>query len=120
MIFAQNDKIDQAKDVKKMEAAKDQKEGWSKAGGLALGLDILNFINPRVGAGDNIFRLSGAINYSANLLRGKNLWNNKFGFLIGAQKIGGNAFTKSADAIVATSQYGYQVDKMAMVRIGFG
>ena len=93
----------------KVDAAKDQKEGWTRLGGFGLGLDLLNLINPRQGQGGNLTRFSGNLSYAANLLRGKMVWNNKFGWLLGAQKVGADAFTKSADALLINSQLGYQV-----------
>jgi Protein of unknown function (DUF3078) len=102
---------DKATDLSKTQvaAAKDQKEGWTKVGSLGLGFDLLNLINPRPGQGDNLTRYSAALTYGANLLRGKMIWNNKFGWLLGAQKVGGDPFTKSADALLINSQLGYQV-----------
>jgi hypothetical protein len=102
---------DKATDLSKTQvaAAKDQKEGWTKLGSLGLGFDLLSLINPRQGQGDNMTRYSGALSYGANLLRGKTIWNNKFGWLLGAQKIGGDPFTKSADALLINSQLGYQI-----------
>jgi Protein of unknown function (DUF3078) len=102
---------DKATDLSKtkVDAAKDQKEGWTKLGGFGLGLDLLSLINPRPGQGDNLTRFSGSLTYGANLLRGKMVWNNKFGWLLGAQKVGGDPFTKSADALLINSQLGYQV-----------
>ncbi len=102
---------DKATDLSKtkVDAAKDQKEGWTKLGGFGLGFDLLSLINPRPGQGGNLTRFSGNLSYGANLLRGKMVWNNKFGWLLGAQKVGGDAFTKSADALLINSQLGYQV-----------
>jgi hypothetical protein len=102
---------DKATDLSKtkVDAAKDQKEGWTKLGGFGLGLDLLSLINPRPGQGGNLTRFSGNLSYGANLLRGKLIWNNKFGWLLGAQKVGSDAFTKSADALSINSQLGYQV-----------
>jgi hypothetical protein len=103
-------KVLDAKDnVKEMAAQKDQKEGWTKAGGIGLNMNLLNMINPRIGAGDNQVGLGGILNYGANLLQGKVLWDNKFLLQLATVKIAGDAWTKANDVMQATSQWGYQL-----------
>ena len=117
-ILAQ-DKATDLEKAKEMQAAKDQKEGWTKTGSFGLGFDILSLINPRPGQGDNLLRFSGALGYSANLLRGKTIWNNKFGWILGLQKVGSDPLTKSADAFIVTSQYGRQIGESGKWYGGF-
>lgn len=101
-----------AKDaVKEVVKGKDAKEGWTKVGGLAGNFSLLNLINPRAGAGDNRFGFGGLLNYSANLVQGKLLANNKIGIQLDVIKNANDPYTKSIDVLGATSQVGYQIGK---------
>jgi Protein of unknown function (DUF3078) len=103
-------KILDAKDaVKEMDKAKDAKEGWTKVGGIGLNLNLLNLINPRVGAGNNQIGLGGVLNYSANLVRDKILWDNKFLVQLATIKASTDPWTKATDVLQGTTQWGYKV-----------
>jgi Protein of unknown function (DUF3078) len=107
-------KILDAKDaVKEVAKGKDAKEGWTKVGGLGGSFSLLNLINPRAGAGDNRFGFGGLLNYSANLIQGKLLANNKIGIQLDVLKNASDPYTKSVDVLGATSQVGYQIGKVA-------
>jgi hypothetical protein len=98
------------KDVKEIDS-KDRKEGWTRIGGIGADFSWLNLINPRSGAGDNRVGFGGLLNYSANLTRGKFLWDNKFGVQIAAVKVAEQDWVKANDVLQATSQFGYAVKK---------
>ena len=53
-------------DIKAVEAAKDQKLGWTKNGGIGLDFSQLGLINPRFGAGSNRTGFGGLLTYTAN------------------------------------------------------
>jgi hypothetical protein len=107
-------KVLDAKDnVKVMEKGKDIKEGWTKVGGLGGSFSLLNLINPRAGAGDNRFGFGGLLNYSANLVQGKLIANNKIGLQLDVVKNGSDPYAKATDVLAATSQVGYQIGKVA-------
>jgi hypothetical protein len=107
-------KIMDAKDAaKEVAKAKDAKEGWTKVGGLGGNFSWLNLINPRAGAGDNRFGFGGLLNYSANLVKGKLLANNKIGLQLDVIKTGNDPYAKATDVLAATSQVGYQIGKVA-------
>lgn len=109
-ISAQEKALD-TKDIKTMEKKKDDKEGWTKIGGLGANFSWLSLINPRAGAGDNRVGFGGLLNYSANYIQGKAISNNKFGLQLDVVKIGSAPYTKANDVLQLTSQTGYQVDK---------
>ncbi len=109
-ISAQEKALD-TKDIKTMEKKKDDKEGWTKIGGLGANFSWLSLINPRAGAGDNRIGFGGLLNYSANYIQGKVISNNKFGLQLDVVKIGDGPYTKANDVLQLTSQTGYQVDK---------
>ena len=103
-------KILDAKDaVKEMDKAKDAKDGWTKVGGIGLNLNLLNLINPRVGAGDNQVGIGGMLNYSANLVRDKILWDNKLLVQLATIKAASGPWTKATDVLQGTTQWGYKV-----------
>jgi Protein of unknown function (DUF3078) len=103
-------KVLEAKDaIKEMAANKDAKDGWTKAGGIGLNMNLLSLINPRVGAGDNQIGIGGILNYGANLLRGKLLWDTKFLVQLATIKAAGDAWTKATDVLQATTQVGHQI-----------
>lgn len=107
-------KVLDAKDnVKVIDKAKDAKEGWTKVGGLGGNFSLLNLINPRAGAGDNRFGFGGLLNYSANLVQGKVISNNKIGLQLDVIKTGNAPYSKATDVLAATSQVGYQIGKVA-------
>ncbi len=111
-VLAQTDKVLDAKDTaKKLEKGKDDKEGWTKIGGLGANFSWLSLINPRAGAGSNQVGFGGLLNYSANYIKGKVISNNKFGLQLAVVKVGDQPYTKSNDVLQLTSQTGYQVDK---------
>jgi hypothetical protein len=103
-------KVIDAKDaVKEMDKAKDAKEGWTKVGGIGLNLNLLNLINPRVGAGNNQIGIGGILNYSANLVKDKILWDNKFLVQLATIKASTDPWTKATDVLQGTTQWGYKV-----------
>ncbi len=103
-------KILDAKDaVKEMTADDKAKTGWTRVGGLGASFNALSLINPRAGAGDNSVGFGGLLNYSANLKRGKLLWDNRIGFQLASNKIAGNDWAKAADVLQGTSQIGYLI-----------
>jgi Protein of unknown function (DUF3078) len=107
-------KVLDAKDnVKVMEKGKDAKEGWTKVGGLGGSFSLLNLINPRAGAGDNRIGFGGMLNYSANLVQGKIISNNKIGLQLDVVRNGKDPYAKATDVLAATSQIGYQIGKVA-------
>jgi Protein of unknown function (DUF3078) len=107
-------KVMDAKDnVKVVDKAKDAKEGWTKIGGIGGSFSLLNLINPRAGAGDNRIGFGGLLNYSANLVQGKIISNNKFGLQLDVVRNGKDPYAKATDVLAATSQIGYQVGKVA-------
>jgi hypothetical protein len=111
-VSAQTDKILDAKDAaKKLEKGKDDKEGWTKIGGIGANFSWLSLINPRAGSGSNQVGFGGLLNYSANYIKGKVISNNKFGLQLAVVKVGDQPYTKANDVLQLTSQTGYQVDK---------
>jgi hypothetical protein len=105
-------KVLDAKDnVKEVAKAKDAKEGWTNVGGIGGNFSWLNLINPRAGAGDNRIGFGGLLNYSANLVQGKIISNNKIGLQLDVIKNGGDPYAKATDVLAATSQFGYQIGK---------
>jgi hypothetical protein len=113
-------KVIDAKDaVKEMAKAKDAKEGWVKVGGIGLNMNLLNLINPRVGAGDNQVGIGGVLNYSANLIKDKLLWDNKFLVQLATIKASNDPWTKATDVLQGTTQVGYKVaDKWYVAGLG--
>ena len=109
-ISAQDKALD-TKDIKTMEKKKDDKEGWTKIGGLGANFSWLSLINPRAGSGDNRIGFGGLLNYSANYIQGKVISNNKFGLQLDVIKVGDGPYTKANDVLQLTSQTGYQIDK---------
>lgn len=110
MLSLSAQKVIDAKDaVKEMEKGKDAKEGWTKTGGLGLNLNLLNLINPRVGAGNNQLGLGGIINYGANYIKDKILWDSKLLFQAAAIKAATDPWTKATDVLQGTTQVGYKV-----------
>jgi hypothetical protein len=109
-LSAQEKALD-TKDIKTMEKKKDDKEGWTKIGGLGANFSWLSLINPRAGSGDNRIGFGGLLNYSANYIQGKVISNNKFGLQLDVVKIGEGPYTKANDVLQLTSQTGYQIDK---------
>ena len=88
-------KVMDAKDnVKELAKGKDDKEGWTKVGGIGGNFSWLNLINPRAGAGDNRIGFGGLLNYSANLVKGKIISNNKLGIQLDVVKNGSSPYAK--------------------------
>lgn len=105
-------KVLDAKDsVKELAKGKDDKEGWTKVGGIGGNFSWLSLINPRAGAGDNRIGFGGLLNYSANLVQGKMISNNKIGLQLDVIKNGGDPYAKATDVLAASSQFGYKVGK---------
>ena len=104
-------KVLDAKDnVKEMKAKEDAKQGWTKIGGVGLDFSWLNLIHPRSGAGDNRLGFGGLLNYSANLIKDKLLWDNRLGLQLALVRVGGAAMTKANDVLQFTSQVGHQIN----------
>jgi hypothetical protein len=103
-------KVLDAKDnVKELAPKKDAVQGWSKIGGLGADFSWLNLINPRSGSGDNRVGFGGLLNYSANLVKDKLIWDNRFGLQLAVVQVGDDALTKANDVLQFTSQAGYQM-----------
>ncbi|MBL7814429.1 MAG: DUF3078 domain-containing protein [Saprospiraceae bacterium] len=103
-------KVLDAKDnVKELSPKKDAKEGWTKIGGLGADFSWLNLINPRSGAGDNRVGFGGLLNYSANLVKDKLIWDNRLGLQLALVQVGNTALTKANDVLQFTSQAGYKI-----------
>ncbi len=106
--FAQ--KVGEIKDdIKSVEAAKDQKDGWTKTGGIGIDLSLLNLINPRLGAGNNRFGFGGLLSYTANYKGESIIWNNRANLQLAVLKDGDASFTKSLDVLQFTSQLGRKI-----------
>jgi hypothetical protein len=103
--------LDAKENVKELAKGKDDKEGWTKVGGIGGNFSWLNLINPRAGAGDNRIGFGGLLNYSANLIKGKLISNNKIGIQLDVVKNGNDPYAKATDVLAGTSQLGYQVGK---------
>ena len=101
--------IDTKDAVKELAPPKEAKEGWIKIGGLGVDFSWLNLINPRSGAGDNRVGFGGLLNYSANLVKDKLIWNNRLGLQLALVQVGNTALTKANDVLQFTSQAGYKI-----------
>ncbi len=105
-------KVLDAKDsVKELAKGKDDKEGWTKVGGIGGNFSWLSLINPRAGAGDNRIGFGGLLNYSANLVQGKIISNNKIGLQLDVVQNGSAPYAKATDVLAASSQFGYKIGK---------
>ena len=103
-------KVLDAKDnVKELAPRKDSTEGWTKIGGLGADFSWLNLIHPRSGSGDNRVGFGGLLNYSANLVKDKLIWDNRFGLQLAVVQVGNDAMTKANDVLQFTSQAGYKL-----------
>ena len=98
-------------DIKKVEADKDQKYGWTKAGGIGLDFSSLSLINPRLGAGSNRTGFGGLLSYTANYKNDDFIWNNRANLQLAVLQDGGSnfPFTKSIDVLQFTSQLGRKI-----------
>jgi Protein of unknown function (DUF3078) len=101
--------IDAKDNVKELAPPKEAKQGWTKIGGLGADFSWLNLINPRSGSGDNRVGFGGLLNYSANLVKDKLIWDNRFGLQLALVQVGKTALTKANDVLQFTSQAGYKV-----------
>ena len=101
--------IDAKDNVKELAPPKEAKQGWTKIGGLGVDFSWLNLINPRSGSGDNRVGFGGLLNYSANLVKDKLIWDNRFGLQLALVQVGKTALTKANDVLQFTSQAGYKV-----------
>lgn len=101
--------LDAKENVKELKAKTDTPQGWTKIGGLGGDFSWLNLINPRSGAGDNRVGFGGLLNYSANLVKDKLIWNSRFGLQLALVQVGNTALTKANDVLQFTSQAGYQM-----------
>jgi hypothetical protein len=103
-------KVLDSKDVvKELTPGKDAKEGWTKIGGLGMDFAWLSLIHPRSGSGDNRVGFGGLLNYSANLVKDKLIWDNRFGLQLQVVQVGNTALTKASDVLQFTSQAGYKI-----------
>ncbi len=103
-------KVLDAKDnVKEMAKAKEAKEGWTKIGGFGADFSWLSLIHPRSGSGDARFGFGGLLNYSANLVKDKLIWDNRLGLQLSVVQVGNTALTKATDVLQFTSQAGKQI-----------
>lgn len=96
-------------DIKAVEAAKDQKLGWTKNGGIGLDFSQLGLINPRFGAGSNRTGFGGLLTYTANYYGESVIWNNRANLQLAILKDGVAPFTKSLDVLQFTSQLGRKI-----------
>ena len=101
--------IDTKEAVKELAPPKEAKEGWTKIGGLGVDFSWLNLINPRSGSGDNRVGFGGLLSYSANLVKDKLIWDNRFGVQLALVQVGNTALTKANDVLQFTSQAGYKI-----------
>ncbi len=101
--------IDAKDNVKELAPPKEAKQGWTKIGGLGVDFSWLNLINPRSGAGDNRVGFGGLLSYSANLVKDKLIWNNRFGVQLALVQVGNTTLTKANDVLQFTSQAGYKL-----------
>lgn len=101
--------IDAKDNVKELAPPKEAKQGWTKIGGLGADFSWLNLINPRSGSGDNRVGFGGLLNYSANLVKDKLIWDNRFGLQLALVQVGNTALTKANDVLQFTSQAGYKI-----------
>lgn len=101
--------LDAKENVKELSPKKEAKQGWTKIGGLGADFSWLNLINPRSGSGDNRVGFGGLLNYSANLVKDKLIWDNRFGLQLALVQVGGDALTKANDVLQFTSQAGYKL-----------
>ncbi len=101
--------IDAKDNVKELAPPKEAKQGWTKIGGLGADFSWLNLINPRSGSGDNRVGFGGLLSYSANLVKDKLIWDNRFGVQLALAQVGKTALTKANDVLQFTSQVGYKI-----------
>ena len=109
-VFAQ--KVGEIKgDIKKVEARKDQQNGWTKTGSFGLDFSSLSLINPRLGAGSNRTGFGGLLSYTDNYKNDALIWNNRANLPLAVLQDGGSGFpfTKSIDVLQFTSQAGRKI-----------
>jgi hypothetical protein len=103
-------KVMDAKDnVKELAPKKDAVQGWTKIGGFGADFSWLNLIHPRSGSGDTRVGFGGLLNYSANLVKDKLIWDNRLGLQLAVVQVGNTALTKANDVLQFTSQAGKQI-----------
>lgn len=113
-LFIQLDAQDVTVKQIQKEAAKDIKSldsnGWKRSGTFILNLNQGALSNWVAGGENNTLGINGLFNYSVNLRRGRNTWDNYFDIALGFQNATSfDKYRKIDDRIDITSKYGYQV-----------
>ena len=96
-------------DIKEISSEKDQKNGWTKNGGVGLDFSSLSLINPRIGSGNNRIGFGGLLSYTANYKSDNFIWNNRANLQLAVLKDGDAPFTKSLDVLQFTTQAGRKI-----------
>lgn len=83
---------------------------WTKSGNFGLNLTQVSFSNWAAG-GDNAFGFTASFNYSADMKKGKSLWQNRIEAMYGLNKTKSDGTKKTNDRLYISSNYGYSIGK---------
>ena len=83
---------------------------WTRRGDVGLNLTQASFSNWSAG-GENTIGFVVNLNYSADMKKGKHLWQNRFETSYGFNKTESDGHKKTSDKIYLSSNYGYNVGK---------
>ncbi|MBP3419932.1 MAG: DUF3078 domain-containing protein [Marinifilaceae bacterium] len=83
---------------------------WTKSGNIGLNLTQVSFSNWAAG-GDNSFGFTASFNYSADMKKGKSLWQNRLETMYGLNKTKSDGTKKTNDRLYISSNYGYSIGK---------
>ncbi len=83
---------------------------WTKSGNFGLNLTQVSFSNWSAG-GDNAFGFTVSFNYSADMKKGKSLWQNRLETMYGLNKTKSDGTKKTNDRLYLSSNYGYSIGK---------
>lgn len=98
------------------EAPAPEPDGWKRGAGIGLDFAQLLQINPKQGAGQNRLGFGSAVNYFANMKKGRTAWETNALWQFGLQRLGSGLiaqgtdeqipFQKSLDELRLNSKYG--------------
>ena len=110
ILNAQDGAVKEIKDVSTKPVKSIDSNGWKKSGTFILNLSQGALSNWVAGGENNTLGINSLLNYSVNLRKGKNTWDNLFDLSLGFQNATSfSKYRKVDDRIDITSKYGRQV-----------
>ena len=83
---------------------------WTTKGNAGLNLTQVSFSNWAAG-GDNAVGFTASFNYTADMKKGKSLWQNRFEAMYGLNKTKSDGTKKTNDRLYFSTNYGYSIGK---------